>query len=135
MNSLAQQVQATFNESNIILYDGDCIYCQKYVTFLRLRDTLGKVVMKNLRDHPQVVELLRENAIEPNEGMVFVTGDNLFSGSDATHALASLSTPSGVYNRVQRVILGNRTLSTLLYPALRFGRRMTLIVRGKGLIP
>ncbi len=135
MSSLARQLQTTFKARNIILYDGDCIYCQKYVTFLRLRETLGKVAMENLRDHPHVVALLRENAIEPNEGMVFITGDNLYAGSDATHALASLSTPSGLYNRVQRVVLGNRTLSTLLYPALRFGRRMTLIVRGKGLIP
>jgi predicted DCC family thiol-disulfide oxidoreductase YuxK len=135
MSKMVRNIQKYFANKNVILYDGDCIYCQKYTEFVRIRQSLGSVVMEDLRKHPSIIKMLRENNIEPNEGMLFVTEDKFYWGSDAIHALAQVSTHSGVLNRLQKTILGNRNLSRLFYPLMKIGRRVTLFLRGKRLIP
>jgi predicted DCC family thiol-disulfide oxidoreductase YuxK len=121
-------------EPYLIIYDGDCVFCHNYVRLLRLRETVGKVDLVNARsDDPRVKRYMREG-YDLNEGMLFVHGSQVYHGADAVHVLAGLSTPSTGVNRVNRAIFSSRTLSTLLYPFLKAGRRLTLLARGKGLI-
>ncbi len=69
-----------------------------------------------------------------NEGTLFAYRGKAYYGSDALHALAGLSSPISLFNRLNRSIFISPTASAALYPLLKLGRRLVLFSRGKGLI-
>jgi len=113
-----------------IVYDGECPFCSEYLKVLRLRDAAKTVELISARDtHPLVEEVLKLG-FDLDEGMVAKVGNNYYHGADCMHILSLMSTPSGVFNRVNNLIFKHRILATLLYPFLRFGRNMTLRLLG-----
>jgi hypothetical protein len=58
-------------------------------------------------------------------------GDQLYYGSDAIHALALISRRSGVFNRFNYWMFKSKTISSWLYPLLRFCRNLLLKLLGK----
>jgi predicted DCC family thiol-disulfide oxidoreductase YuxK len=119
-------------ESALIIYDGDCIFCQNYVQLVRLKETIGPVALVDARSgDPRVVQYQRQG-FDLNEGMLFVWRGRVYHGSDAVHVLARLSSPTSWFNHLNRAIFGNRVAAVVLYPFLKFGRRVTLLLRGKG---
>ena len=121
-------------ESALIIYDGDCIFCQNYVRYVRLRETVGKVEMLDARSNDPRLSTYWQRGYDLNEGMLFVYNGKAYYGSDAVHLLAGLSSPISWFNRLNRAIFSNRTASTVLYPLLKIGRCLTLFARGKTLI-
>jgi predicted DCC family thiol-disulfide oxidoreductase YuxK len=122
------------HEPALIIYDGDCIFCQNYVRLVRLRETIGNVELIDARSADKRVGQYQKLGYDLNEGMLFVWRGEVYHGSDAVHVLAGLSSPTSWFNHFNRAILTSRTMSTLLYPFLKLGRRITLLLRGKGLI-
>ncbi|TIL36059.1 MAG: DUF393 domain-containing protein, partial [Mesorhizobium sp.] len=114
----------------LIVYDGDCIFCQNYVRFARLRDAVGPVELLDARSgDPRVVGFQRQG-FDLNEGMLFVFEDRVYHGEEAINLLAILSSSSTLFGWLNRRILSNRTAARLIYPALKLGRRATLRLRG-----
>ena len=68
------------------------------------------------------------------DGMLVVMGDVVHAGADAMHVMAACSTSSGWFNRCNRWIFSSRRLSRLMYPILRAGRRLALLLLGVPLI-
>jgi predicted DCC family thiol-disulfide oxidoreductase YuxK len=122
------------DKAALIIYDGDCIFCQSYVRLLRLRTTIGDVQMLDARSGDPRVNMFWQKGYDLNEGMLFIYKDNIHYGSDAVHVLAALSSPVTWFNSLNRAIFSNRTATTLLYPLLKLGRRVVLFIRGKSLI-
>jgi predicted DCC family thiol-disulfide oxidoreductase YuxK len=122
------------DEAALIIYDGDCIFCQNYVRYVRLRETVGKVEMLDARSNDPRLSTYWQQGYDLNEGMLFVYKGRAYYGSDAVHVLAGLSSPISLFNRLNRAIFSSRTASTVLYPLLKLGRRVTLFARGKTLI-
>lgn len=119
---------------NLIIYDGECIYCQNYVHFLRLREAVGPVELLDARSgDPRVTRYWREG-YDLNDGMIFVQGDTVHHGARAVHVLASLSSSSSRLNRLNAAIFSHEPVARMLYPLLKLGRRLTLAVRGRKLI-
>lgn len=118
----------------VIVYDGDCIFCQNYVRLVRLRETVGPVELIDARSGDPRVAAYSKSGYDLDEGMIFDWRGRVYHGSEAVHVLGGLSSETGWFNRLNRVIFSNRTASTLLYPLLRAGRRATLFLRGKTLI-
>jgi hypothetical protein len=55
----------------LIIYDGECVFCNNYLRFVRLRETIGKVDLLDARsDDPRVKRYWREG-FDLNEGMLF----------------------------------------------------------------
>ncbi|MGE0119957.1 MAG: thiol-disulfide oxidoreductase DCC family protein [Dongiaceae bacterium] len=115
----------------LIVYDGDCIFCQNYVRLLRLRETVGPVELVDARsDDPRAARYWAQGH-DLDQGMLFVYKGRVFYGADAVHVLAGLSGPVSWFNRMNRLVFSSRTASTILYPVLKLGRRITLLARGK----
>jgi Uncharacterized protein conserved in bacteria len=121
-------------DTAIIIYDGDCIFCQNYVRLVRLREVIGQVRLIDARSGDPIVANYQRKGYDLNEGMLFIYRGNVYHGSDAVHVLGGLSSPVSFFNRVNRAVFSNRALATALYPLLKLGRRATLLIRGKGLI-
>jgi predicted DCC family thiol-disulfide oxidoreductase YuxK len=118
----------------VVVYDGECIFCQNYVRMLRLRESVGKVDLVDARgDDPRVQELI-DQGYDLDEGMVFSYQHKIFHGSDAVHALALLCSASTLFNRFNAHVLSKPNTARLLYPWLKAGRRVTLWLRGRTMI-
>lgn len=120
----------------LIVYDGDCPFCSAYVRMLRIRSSAGPTELVNARDGHPVVKELVENGFDLDEGMALVRGFgtpnfDVAHGDDCVHQLALMSSPVGIFNRLNARILGSRRASKLLYPVLRSGRNTALLLMGR----
>lgn len=114
-----------------LVYDGECPFCSTYVRYLRLRDSIGPVHLVNARDGGAVVEELRRAKLDLDEGMVLKIGGRYYHGADCIHALACLSSPATLFNRINAVIFKSPLLARGLYPVLRAGRNLVLRISGR----
>lgn len=117
--------------ANWLLYDGDCPFCSRYVSYVRLREAVGAIELADAREHPDLVQEARQHGYEIDTGMVLKLGERYYHGADCIHALALLTTPSGFFNRLNRALFRSRTFSRIAYPLLRSGRNLTLRLLGR----
>lgn len=119
----------------VIIYDGQCVFCSAYVKLLRLRSAVGTVELLDARQGGIAALAERELKLDLNEGMLVLYQGRHYCGSDAMNLLSLLSSSSGTLNRIVAAVFRSPTLSRMLYPALRLGRRATLAVLGRPTIP
>ncbi len=126
-------VRAQNPSGNIIVYDEECFFCSNYVRLLKLQESIGTVTLISARDKAKV-EALFLKGYDLNEGMAFIYGNKTYFGADAVHRLALLSTQSGFFNRMNKLVFSHPLLTKLLYPFLKLGRRAYLFLAGKDII-
>lgn len=114
-----------------IYYDGECPFCSRYVKMLRLKKSLGDISLVDVRSDATMRLALEKEGFDLDQGMVVETDGRRVGGADATNALALMSTPSDLFNRLNRLIFAVPLLSAILYPLLRAGRWMTLFLMGR----
>lgn len=115
----------------VIVYDGECPFCSRYVLLVRLREAVGKARLVNARDHGAEAEYLWRLGYNLDEGMALMYQGQIFFGGECLHRLALLSTRSNIFNQVNASIFSSSALSAVLYPILRFGRSITLRILGR----
>lgn len=119
------------SDPSLIIYDGECIYCQSYVRFVRLREAIGPVELLDARsDDPRVAEYW-QRGYDLDEGMLFVYRGRVYHGAGAIHMLAGLSSRHGALNRLNAFLFAHERVARLAYPLLKLGRRATLAIRGR----
>lgn len=121
-------------DKSLIVYDGECIFCQNYVRFVRLRQAVGPVELIDARSGDPRVEGLWRDGYDLDEGMVFAHQGRVFHGAEAVHVLSGLSSGSGLFNRLNAAVFASQGVARFLYPALKLGRRLTLKLRGRRLL-
>ncbi|MEM1403045.1 MAG: DCC1-like thiol-disulfide oxidoreductase family protein [Pseudomonadota bacterium] len=115
-----------------IVYDGQCPFCTSYVRLLRLRETVGPVELIDARsNHPVVAEVTGQN-LDLNEGMAFLHEGQIFYGDKCVTQLALLSTPVGLFNRINAAVFRRGWAARFLYPVLKAGRRVALFALRRG---
>ncbi len=118
-------------KAGIIVYDGECPFCTRYVALLRLKAAFGDVQLVDARsDHPAIRRLL-DAGIDLDEGMALIQDGRIYHGDDCIHRLALMSTPSTLFNKLNAAIFSSPTASRILYPFLRAGRNAALALLGR----
>ena len=112
----------------LIIFDGACPFCRAYVRLQRLREDIGPVELLSARDADDRIDHYQQQGFDLDQGMLVVMGDVVYVGADAVSVLASCSTSSGWFNRCNRWFFSSRRLSRLIYPILRAGRRIALLL-------
>jgi predicted DCC family thiol-disulfide oxidoreductase YuxK len=112
-----------------ILYDGDCPFCSTYVTMTRLRNAVGTPTLLNARERPDVVKALAEQGASLDMGLAVYYQGGIYTGGDAMHVLALLTTPVDFANRLAAALLRRRSFALRIYPFLRMGRNLLLKIR------
>jgi predicted DCC family thiol-disulfide oxidoreductase YuxK len=117
----------------LILYDGACPFCNAYVSLLRLRKSM-QVELLSARSTDKRIDEFLALGYRLDDGMLVWIDGLVYVGADAMHQLAILSNQHDLLNRVQRFVFSRKWLAHVLYPFLRFGRRLVLLIRRVPLI-
>lgn len=115
----------------IVVYDGECPFCSRYVEMQQLRTRCGGVELIDARTQPAMVRELAGLGIALDEGMAVRHAGAWHHGADAVHVLAGLAAPVTGAQRLHRWLFRSRAVTQALYPALRAGRNLTLRLLGR----
>jgi len=118
------------NEMNrpeiLLIYDKECPACDTYCQIVRIRETVGDLKIIDARQKSEVLDEITELGLDIDQGMVLKMGGQLYYGSEAMHALALISSRSGLLNRINYWIFKSKSISSWLYPVLRLFRNLLL---------
>lgn len=114
----------------VLVYDGQCPFCANYSRRLRVQKSVGDLRLVDAREHSAIRQEISDRGLDLDQGMVLKLGDRLYYGEDAMHAIALISSGSGLFNRINAWVFRSQRLSALLYPVLRCGRNLILRVLG-----
>jgi predicted DCC family thiol-disulfide oxidoreductase YuxK len=130
--SFKEWPEQNMSENKLVLvYDDDCPVCRNYVQMLRIRESIGELKLVNARDGGELVDEITAKGINLDQGMVLIMDGKTYYNSDTIHALALISSPSGIVNRFNYWIFKSKYRSYFLYPILRFLRGVLLTILGK----
>ena len=111
--------------------DKDCPACDNYCQVVRIRESIGELKIINAREDSEVLEEVTQLGLDIDQGMVLKMGGVIYYGADAIHALALISSRSGLFNKLNYWLFKSKRASAILYPLLRFFRNLLLKMLGK----
>ncbi|MDE8604616.1 DCC1-like thiol-disulfide oxidoreductase family protein [Marinomonas sp. RSW2] len=114
-----------------LIYDKECSACHFYCQIVRIRQSIGELVLIDAREHPEVLQEITAQGLDIDQGMVLKMNGQLYYGSDAIHLLALLSGRSGVFNRLNYWLFSSKKVAAILCPILRYCRNVLLKILGK----
>ena len=114
-----------------LVYDKECPACDYYCNLVRIRESVGELVLVDAREPGPLMEEITAAGLDIDQGMVLIGGDRMYYGVDAIHALSIMGTRSGVFNRVTYWCFKSKVVSGILYPILRAGRNLLLKILKK----
>ncbi len=100
---------------------------------VRLQRT-ASVQLVDLRENVALRRELSEAGFDLDGGMVVEDGSARYGGDKAVAYIASLTTPSDWFNRLNRWVFSKPALAATLYPVLRAGRWFVLFLMGRSFI-
>lgn len=115
----------------LLVYDKECPACDAYCQIVKIRETVGDLKIIDAREKSEVLDEITELGLDIDQGMVLKMGGQLYYGSDAIHALALISSRSGLLNRINYWIFKSKSVSSWVYPVLRLFRNLLLKMLGK----
>jgi predicted DCC family thiol-disulfide oxidoreductase YuxK len=118
-------------EKILLVYDKECPACNNYCRVVRIREDLGDLKIVDARENSEVLKEITQMGFDIDQGMVLKMEDQIYYGSDAIHALALISSQSGILNRLNYWIFKSRGRAYFVYPILRFCRNLLLKILGK----
>lgn len=129
--SIEREAKVPETREILLVYDKECPACDYYSNLVRIRDTVGKLVLVDARDKTPVMDEITAAGLDIDQGMVLKIGDELYYGSEAIHRLALIGTRSGFFNRLAYWSFRSRRVSRVLYPVLRSLRNLLLKILGR----
>ena len=118
----------------LIIYDGECTFCNAYTKRLKLQQSVGEVELLSARADDVRVQHYVDRGYDLDEGMLVVFQNEIYAGAAATHWLSLHTSGAGLFESIQGFIFKRRWLANWLYPLLKLGRRIWLALRGRTLI-
>lgn len=111
----------------IIIYDGECPFCQAYVKMLRLKQTFGNVHLISARESDDpIVSTLKAQGVQFDRGIVVQWQGRILQADEAMHFLSQSSTPSTLFNRFNIWLFQHPQVAKAIYPFLYAGRNTAL---------
>jgi hypothetical protein len=93
---------------------------------MTLRKMVGAVDLVDARSDALVVRELASRGYDLNEGMAALYGDKVYYGADAVSLISVLSGERSWLAKVLARVLRDPRRAKILYPIMKFGRRVTL---------
>ena len=123
-------MKETQKQSILLIYDRQCPLCDSYCRWVRIRDSIGQLKLIDARQDSDAMKQITDEGLDIDQGMVLKMDDTLYYGTDAIHVLAMISSRSNLFNRFNYFIFRSKILSRILYPLLRYCRKLLLRALG-----
>ena len=121
-------------EQILLVYDRECPACKAYCQVVNIRESIGDLSIVNARENSDILREITAEGLDIDQGMVLKMGKQLYYGANAIHRLALIGSQSGIFNRLNFWVFRSKTLSSILYPILRFFRNLLLKTLGRSKI-
>lgn len=115
----------------VLIYDEECPVCRRYCRMVNIKENQGELKIINARIDSDIIREVTNRGLDMDQGMVLKSENEFYSGADALHKLALISTRTDLFNRLNYRIFKSRTISTWVYPVLIFLRNLLLKTLGK----
>ena len=115
----------------LIVYDKQCPACDLYCNLLRIRESVGALILVDARDGGPIMDEITTAGLDIDQGMVVKVGEKLYYGPDAIHVLALMGTNKGFFNRLAYLCFRSKRASQVLYPVLKACRNLLLKSLGR----
>lgn len=116
----------------IVVYDGDCLLCRQFKTYLTLKQRYALEIYDG-RQHPEVVADLERKGINCSAGMVIGIDEDYYVGAAAIAQINRLIAPQKRYDRVMIRCSHQPLLIAIVYPIIKAMRALQLLVMGRSL--
>lgn len=115
----------------IIIYDGQCPFCQNYVQFMALRNAVSNISLIDARSENPLIADVVARGYDLDEGMVAIFGERIYYGSDTLVLISSLSSRQTVLQRIFSKLMRNPVVAKKIYPYMKYGRNLSLKILGR----
>lgn len=113
-----------------LVYDGECPVCKTYCKYIRIREAVGNLHLVDARQPGELMDEITRLGLDIDQGMVLKFKDAIYYGPDAIHMLTLLSTPSGIFNRINYYVFSTKTGAKIVYPVGKAFRTLILKLLG-----
>ncbi|HCS64040.1 MAG TPA: hypothetical protein DIW64_08100 [Cellvibrio sp.] len=113
-----------------LVYDGECPVCKTYCKYIRIREAVGNLHLVDARQPGELMDEITRLGLDIDQGMVLKFKDAIYYGPDAIHMLTLLSTPSGIFNRINYYIFSTKPGAKIAYPIGKAFRTLLLKLLG-----
>lgn len=113
-----------------LVYDGECPVCKTYCKYIRIRAAVGKLHLVDARQPGELMDEITDLGLDIDQGMVLKFKDVIYYGPDAIHMLTLLSTPSGIFNRINYYVFSTKPGAKIVYPVGKAFRTIILKLLG-----
>lgn len=119
------QNEAVRNDAWLV-YDGECPVCKTYCKYIRIRTAVGNLQLVDARQPSALMDEITAAGLDIDQGMVLKFKDVMYYGPDAIHMLTLLSTPSGIFNRINFYVFSTKVGAKIFYPTGKAFRTLLL---------
>ncbi len=125
-------MEHNFSDSDDVwlVYDGQCPVCKMYTKYIRIRDAVGRLHLIDARDKSDLLDEITNAGLDIDQGMVLKFKGVIYYGPDAIHVLTLLSTPSGIFNRLNYYFFSSKLGANIFYPLGKALRNVLLKLLG-----
>lgn len=113
-----------------LVYDGECPVCKTYTKYIRIRAAVGQLHLVDARQPSSLMQEITALGLDIDQGMVLKFKDAIYYGPDAIHMLTLLSSPSGIFNRINYYVFRTRLGAKICYPIGKAFRTLLLKLLG-----
>ncbi|PRC94070.1 DCC1-like thiol-disulfide oxidoreductase family protein [Solimicrobium silvestre] len=113
-----------------LVYDGECPVCKTYCKYIRIRDAVGKLHLVDARNSGELMDEITRAGLDIDQGMVLKFKGAIYYGPDAIHMLTLLSSPSGIFNRINYYVFRTNFGAKFFYPICKAFRTALLKLLG-----
>ncbi len=114
------------NDSVWLVYDGECPVCKTYVKYIRIREAVGSLRLVDAREPSDIMDEITAAGLDIDQGMVVKFKNTIYYGADAINMLTLLSSPSGIFNRVNYYVFSSKLGANVFYPLGKAFRNLVL---------
>lgn len=122
--------EANTKEDAWLVYDGECPVCKTYCKYIRIREAGGNLHLVDARQPGELMDEITRLGLDIDQGMVLKFKDATYYGPDAIHMLTLLSTPSGIFNRINYYVFSTKFGANIAYPIGKAFRTLLLKILG-----
>tara|TARA_Y100001968_G_scaffold213743_1_gene196685 strand:+ start:1810 stop:2211 length:402 start_codon:yes stop_codon:yes gene_type:complete len=120
------------SKKSLFIYDGECPFCNHFAQLLELKRSLPEFEILDGRKNLSLLSKLYSQGYDLNKGAILIHNERIIHGSDAINWICSeIKEPSDSLLEVLRIIFSSNTRTKFLFPFLLWGRRLSLMLKGK----